>query len=826
MKNYQSTKVNYGGFNDIEREGELKDNRCGEKRPRVMAGTWYFHLAFLLFLCTAALGQTPRSVDCPQPLLGRSLLSIPEIKSDQGYLKALLFMSDNDKRVMWDGGSRCATQYMRFFHGRSLKGAEDPQFSGSEPIPGPTFRARVGDLIEIQFQNLINTKHFPNTLDRGELTDGCDKTFANSGGKTKPITHGDSMPNCLHGSSTANVHFHGTHTTPSTTGDNVLLFIRPAMGGLSPADQKSLQEFYGKCEQKGPPALWKEMPDEWQAMQKAAVAAYDNSAPYNGQSPPKGGPPVLPHNMQLSPVNNLEISQNLWPQYHIGYFPYCFRLPKYVPPATPNGPVTYQMGQSPGTHWYHAHKHGSTALNVANGLTGAFIIEGQYDDDLRKYYSSNPKWKLQEEVLVLQQLATVLNLTVPGKGPHTRGVPLVSVNGRYSPVITMLPGQIQLWRFVNGTERDAAHFMNFTQRGGATPCSGDANAPCVHWRQTAQDGVQFKFANYQNTPVDNRLYLAPGNRADFLVQAPSAEGTYDLKIEAGLCRFDCNAKQETLLTVVVKGTPIVPPMPFIAEETDFPQFPAFLADIPASDIFLKRNIVFQDNNGLRINGKQFDDHKINEAMLLNSAEEWKVVNLDATSLGNPLASPTKEHPFHIHVNPFQITEVFQPLSPKASDPAPDNKCYADPTKPETWKQCDPPQKDFVWWDTFAIPAARTDTLACTSSSPSAASACPSAKGSACAATQVCTGKLPGTTAPQTLACKQDGNNNVCPDPNGTPCSSQQACTVDIPGYFRMRSRFVDFPGQYVLHCHILTHEDRGMMQLIEVVPDTTLYTHH
>jgi FtsP/CotA-like multicopper oxidase with cupredoxin domain len=42
----------------------------------------------------------------------------------------------------------------------------------------------------------------------------------------------------------------------------------------------------------------------------------------------------------------------------------------------------------------------------------------------------------------------------------------------------------------------------------------------------------------------------------------------------------------------------------------------------------------------------------------------------------------------------------------------------------------------------------------------------------------------------------------------------------------MRSRFVDFPGQYVLHCHILIHEDRGMMQLIEVVPDKTLYSHH
>jgi len=40
----------------------------------------------------------------------------------------------------------------------------------------------------------------------------------------------------------------------------------------------------------------------------------------------------------------------------------------------------------------------------------------------------------------------------------------------------------------------------------------------------------------------------------------------------------------------------------------------------------------------------------------------------------------------------------------------------------------------------------------------------------------------------------------------------------IPGYFKMRSRFVDYPGYYVLHCHILAHEDRGMMTTVHVMP--------
>ena len=49
--------------------------------------------------------------------------------------------------------------------------------------------------------------------------------------------------------------------------------------------------------------------------------------------------------------------------------------------------------------------------------------------------------------------------------------------------------------------------------------------------------------------------------------------------------------------------------------------------------------------------------------------------------------------------------------------------------------------------------------------------------------------------------------------------------MTIPGYFKMRSRFVDFTGTYVLHCHILIHEDRGMMQLVEVVTDKPPYVH-
>jgi FtsP/CotA-like multicopper oxidase with cupredoxin domain len=48
----------------------------------------------------------------------------------------------------------------------------------------------------------------------------------------------------------------------------------------------------------------------------------------------------------------------------------------------------------------------------------------------------------------------------------------------------------------------------------------------------------------------------------------------------------------------------------------------------------------------------------------------------------------------------------------------------------------------------------------------------------------------------------------------------------IAGSVKMRSRFADYTGKYVLHCHILGHEDRGMMQLVEVIDNKTTVKHH
>jgi FtsP/CotA-like multicopper oxidase with cupredoxin domain len=234
-------------------------------------------------------------------------------------------------------------------------------------------------------------------------------------------------------------------------------------------------------------------------------------------------------------------------------------------------------------------------------------------------------------------------------------------------------------------------------------------------------------------------------------------------------------------------------MYFITSDS-FPVQPPFLVDIDRVE-FQRKPLVFntepssgRDGKGYlprhTINDKLFKDKVINQCMNLNATEEWTLEN-KTTNIA---------HPFHIHINPFQIVALFQPNSAAAKDPK--NECYADPTNPETWKKakCVTLPRPWVWWDAFSVPTARQD-------------------------------KLPTSVCTQVSQCPANIRQY-------TTCSGG-TCTVTIPGYFKMRSRFVDFTGQYVLHCHILAHEDRGMMELVAVegkckqpydVP--TEYSHH
>lgn len=62
--------------------------------------------------------------------------------------------------------------------------------------------------------------------------------------------------------------------------------------------------------------------------------------------------------------------------------------------------------------------------------------------------------------------------------------------------------------------------------------------------------------------------------------------------------------------------------------------------------------------------------------------------------------------------------------------------------------------------------------------------------------------------------------------NGKMVLDPNTGLAQTPGYVKIRQHFVDFPGTFVLHCHILGHEDRGMMQLVQVQDNHTPFKHH
>jgi FtsP/CotA-like multicopper oxidase with cupredoxin domain len=758
----------------------------------------------------------PGSLPC-DPLLGKPLQKIPELVSANGVLRGTVVLKDQQVLLpfRYPPGNVpgtpnvltvCFPQYVREFHGVDAQPAVPAPPAGQLPLPlpGPTLRARVGDVIELAFLNQINPSDFGNSIDRAErgLGNGCDEST--SGYPTAPPGKtSDVFPDCFHGSSTGNIHFHGTHTNPTATGDNVFIEVRP-----SPKDQTgnylitaqnaqtAFAQFFAACEErlKGNPLLewpatWNDAPlgppsrpGTWTAAQKDLLQAYDRN---------------LPEPQRLWPVDEFQYRVDAWPQYYIGAFPYCFRLPEYVenlwPPPAPamrmpvqmgplmpsSGPLI--MGQAPGTHWYHAHKHGSTTINVSNGMVGAFIIEGGYDDDLNAFYGVG--WTRTQPVMVIDQLGVTPNLERRGPGQSDKGADF-SVNGQTQPVLTMQPGQVQLWRIVNASSRSSAYFAALPQ--------GFA------WKRAAQDGVQFNDPNYQasNNPA---FLMAPGNRVDLLVKAPSTPGDYAVQVQSEVDPSDLASTRTpayklTLFTVTVNGPAASGNQSqFI---THAPKFPMFLADIGENEVTGTKTIAFASSGGPpftqhTIDGKKFDG-EIGAAVLLNKVEEWKIVN---RTFGPPIA-----HPFHIHINPFQIVEVFDPnqridangkpvFDPTTPDTLPKyvltglpgqqppqlnpGQCTLDVNDPNSWHPCDQHKAaNLIWWDVFPIPSG--------------------------------------------LAIK---------DANGNPVNGPDGQQIKIPGYFKMRSRFVDFPGQYVMHCHILAHEDRGMMTVVEVVPSQTAMSH-
>jgi len=404
----------------------------------------------------------------------------------------------------------------------------------------------------------------------------------------------------------------------------------------------------------------------------ATVAGQDVTAMvYEGEFP---GPTLrlrAGDTLRLKLVNNLDDSTNIHTHgFHVSPKDNSDNIFVEVPAGT-EFDYEFQLpdNHAPGTFWYHPHWHGNTAVQVNGGLAGVIIVEGAIDE-------LDGIAGLTERTLVLS--ATQFN----GDGeiiPFNNQTPTSVqrfVNGQLEPTIAIQPGETQRWRIANVSSDT---FFLISLEGHA-----------LH--EIANDGNP-----YDHVYAENQILLAPAERTEVLVQATTNPGSYALRtLQWGP---DYQAQPDALLaTMVVDGDPVeTPPLP--------PKLLEFenLAGIPVD---VTRVTAFQEPGPplyLAIDGKHFDMNRVDQTVKLGALEEWVIRN-----------ESSHWHPFHIHVNDFQVI---------AFDGA--------------------PVRSRGYQDTVALP----------------------------------------------------------PDSEIT-----------------IRLRFDDYDGKFVYHCHILSHEDFGMMAVVEVVP--------
>lgn len=299
-----------------------------------------------------------------------------------------------------------------------------------------------------------------------------------------------------------------------------------------------------------------------------------------------------------------------------------------------------------GTYWYHPHHHTSTYGQVISGLAGAIIIEDEEDTTLtdpkllaiadRIFIFSTFTYDSAAKTLLYPPRLTSATAFSPFPGIETP----ILVNGMEEAKVTFRPGEIQRWRLINATFELNADVRWLRIVGSDTTV--------MTHQEIANDGLYFPSA----LPVQHAL-VPTGARADVLVTAPSDAGTYVMEL-ATKDRNLAVVARRMLITMVVAGDPIVPAM----------QMPTRLpravpeGTIKDSEITGTKSVVFNigdlSNIGkdsslvtrsFTINNAPFNHDVVNMTVQVGTAEEWTIQN-----------TSTATHPFHIHVNEFQVTE--------------------------------------------------------------------------------------------------------------------------------------------------------------------------
>jgi L-ascorbate oxidase len=487
--------------------------------------------------------------------------------------------------------------------------------------------------------------------------------------------------------------------------------------------------------------------------------------------------------------------------------------------ANPGVSFQYEYNIPPdhpaGTFWYHSHRHGSTALQVSSGMAGALIVRGTRpptlaaNGDLDTLLEPITDQPFHERIMVFQQIQYACrdkngnielnpDNTYACRPDETGGVEdydqfgpgtwpasgrFTSINGAVLGHLDHAEaGKVERWRMIHGGVRDTIALQLRKRAPGANEPVGlraataqayvDANctgAP-LPFHLVAADGLTMAAATKTQVAVSQ-----PGYRWDALVVFPEA-GDYCILNEVSTAGASVNQNfrpTQLLGTVHVSGgTPVsgdlsdhlkaqleaaaAVNMPqdvrakVTSELADGIKLTSFIPhpDVKDDEVTGAQRLTFNIDTSqinevfFEIDGQPYDPNRIDRTLMLGGVDEWT------------LKSNFVSHPFHIHVNPFQIVKIIAPdgKTDVSAPGAVDNFGRDANGNPVIDPQY--PGLKGVWKDTIFV-------------------------------------------------------KNVAGQ--GGPSGEY---TVVV------RTRYQRYIGDFVLHCHILDHEDQGMMQNIRIaLPD-------
>jgi FtsP/CotA-like multicopper oxidase with cupredoxin domain len=175
----------------------------------------------------------------------------------------------------------------------------------------------------------------------------------------------------------------------------------------------------------------------------------------------------------------------------------------------------------------------------------------------------------------------------------------------------------------------------------------------------AMDGVNFPeirtvpAEGYSET--DGQILLAPANRTEFLIKASAKPGVYRIR-QIGHSRQYLESAAKVVAEIEVKG-----PAKDMALPDKLPVPAREYPLIKPEEVRRVRNIVFSGMVPGKINKIVGGDYLINNAIYserevpttvdLDGVEEWHL------SVDNTHHGAFEGHPFHIHVNSFEVVSI-------------------------------------------------------------------------------------------------------------------------------------------------------------------------